>query len=245
MQSRRGAVVARRRPNRITSLRQPDTTRTRFRRVTHACVSWGGWSRLASITTTIAAVTALWFTSQSLHATNDQYGLARQTATTERYAKAVEELDNQGLDIRLGGIYLLERLASDSPQDRSSIFEILSAFLRTHSPNSGDCGRDHDPGLSADVQAALRVIARRSASGPESIDLRGTCLADADLTQANLQGVNLERANLMNTKLDRANLRGAKLELANLNNASLRETDLTGAVLAKASLVGADLTSAP
>ncbi|MFE3187660.1 pentapeptide repeat-containing protein [Nocardia sp. NPDC059240] len=189
---------------------------------------------MASITTTIAAVTALWFTSQSLHATNDQYGLARQTATTERYAKAVEELDNQGLDIRLGGIYLLERLASDSPQDRSSIFEILSAFLRSHSPNNGNCGQDHDAVLATDVQAALRVIARRSPDGPESIDLRGTCLAEADLARANLRGVNLERANLTGAKLDGANLRGALLDLANLDGASLRDTDLTGAVLAKA-----------
>ncbi|MEC3956484.1 pentapeptide repeat-containing protein [Nocardia sp. CDC153] len=244
MKANRGAVGARRRPNRITSLRQPNTSRTRLRRITRACVSWGGWTRLASITTTIAAVTALWFTSQSLHATNDQYSLARQTALTERFSKAVEQLGNPGLDIRLGGIYSLERLTKDSPQDRASIFEVLSAFVRTHSPDNADCGKLDGPDLPVDIQSVLTVIGRRTAGGPESIDLRGACLSKADLSHANLQRTNLTGANLTRAQLDKANLNQAELSEAMLPFASLCDADLTQALLSSAHLKDADFSGA-
>jgi hypothetical protein len=51
---------------------------------------------------------------------------------TERFIKAIEHLGSDKLDIRLGSIYALERLALNSPTDRSSITPILGAFVRGH-----------------------------------------------------------------------------------------------------------------
>jgi hypothetical protein len=36
--------------------------------------------------------------------------------------------------VRLGGIYALERIVNDSPDDRAIIIEVLTAFVRTHAP---------------------------------------------------------------------------------------------------------------
>ncbi|MFJ4656662.1 pentapeptide repeat-containing protein [Nocardia sp. NPDC088792] len=195
--------------------------------------------------TTIAAVGALWFTSQSLHATNDQYALARQTAVTDRYAKAVEELGNNSLEIRLGGIYLLERLASDSPADRPSIFAVLSAFVRTHAPSGPGCGgADRSSAPATDVQAVLTVIGRRDTKGAEQIDLSNTCLVKADLNGANLRGAKLNRADLTTADLANADLTGSKLADASLQTAALLNARLTGADVSGADLRHASLAAA-
>jgi hypothetical protein len=36
--------------------------------------------------------------------------------------------------VRLGGTYALERIARDSPPDRATIEEVLTAYLRGHAP---------------------------------------------------------------------------------------------------------------
>jgi hypothetical protein len=51
---------------------------------------------------------------------------------TDRYSKAIEHLGDSKVDVRLGGIYALERVAADSPTDRSAIIEVLCAFVRVH-----------------------------------------------------------------------------------------------------------------
>ncbi len=38
------------------------------------------------------------------------------------------------LEVRLGGIYALERIARDSPKDHWTIMEVLTAYVRENSP---------------------------------------------------------------------------------------------------------------
>lgn len=59
--------------------------------------------------------------------------LTEQGQITERYTKAIEQLGSTGLDVRLGGIYALERIAVDCARDHPTIAEVLSAFVREHS----------------------------------------------------------------------------------------------------------------
>jgi hypothetical protein len=61
--------------------------------------------------------------------------ITEQGHITDRYAKAIEQLGSETIDVRLGGIYALERIAHDSPrdQDQATIVEVLSAFVRVHS----------------------------------------------------------------------------------------------------------------
>jgi hypothetical protein len=44
------------------------------------------------------------------------------------YAAAIGLLGSDTLDVRLGGLYALERIAIDSPADQRTAVEVLSAF---------------------------------------------------------------------------------------------------------------------
>jgi hypothetical protein len=62
------------------------------------------------------------------------YELTEQGQVTDRYTKAVEQLGSYNkLDVRIGGIYALERVAHDSPRDHPTVMEVLAAFVREHS----------------------------------------------------------------------------------------------------------------
>jgi hypothetical protein len=60
--------------------------------------------------------------------------LAEQGQITERFTRAIDQLGSDHLDVRLGGIYALERIARDSPGNRSTIGEVLTAYIRGHAP---------------------------------------------------------------------------------------------------------------
>ena len=52
---------------------------------------------------------------------------------TERFSKAIELLGNkESLDVRIGAIYALERIARDSQPDHWTVMEVLTAFIREH-----------------------------------------------------------------------------------------------------------------
>ncbi|HLP92380.1 MAG TPA: hypothetical protein VK184_27780, partial [Nostocaceae cyanobacterium] len=70
--------------------------------------------------------------------------IAEDKQITERFAKAVELLANKEIEARLGGIYTLERIARDSPEDHWTIMEVLTAFIREKRPlNLQDKDKDN------------------------------------------------------------------------------------------------------
>lgn len=66
----------------------------------------------------------------SLTVTARTYQLTQQGQLTDRYTKAIEQLGSDKLDVRLGGIYALERLAVDSQRDHPTIIEVLTGLPR-------------------------------------------------------------------------------------------------------------------
>jgi hypothetical protein len=134
----------------------------------------------------------------------------RQGQLPERLSRAIEQLGSEVLDVRLGGIYALERVAADSARDHPTVMEVLSAFIREHSseqwpPLDPEISRERS--TRPDVQAALTVIGRRDAAHDlQPIDLHNTDLHYADLTRANLAGANLSDANLTGVFLNDADL---------------------------------------
>ena len=56
---------------------------------------------------------------------------------TDRYTKAIEQLGSDKLDVRIGGIYALERIARDSARDHPAVMEVLTTFIREHHGSSG------------------------------------------------------------------------------------------------------------
>ncbi|OLF18747.1 hypothetical protein BU204_04370 [Actinophytocola xanthii] len=219
---------------------------------------------LGSIGTAAAAIGALIFTSGSLDATREQILIAEQGQYTDRYSRAVEQLGQHGpekLQVRLGGIYALERLSRDSPRDQPTILEMVSAFVRSTAPAELNDSRFRCPAarpdrLEVDIQAALTVLGRRDTGHDDdaAVDLAGTCLARADLSEAAIARADLGNADLDSADLRRAdlsaasviytNLRGARLDGARLDRAVLFSGDLTRANLSSASLREADLSVA-
>lgn len=221
--------------------------------------------RLLTLGAGLFAAAALFFTALNfnlLRRTSEKtdqwqrrtYELTEQGQVTDRYTKAIDQLGSDKLDVRIGGIYALERVARDSAADHPTVMEVLTAFIREHSrerwPPPDPDGQKRARSIRPDVQAAVTVVGRR---GPERdiqpIDLTLADLGGADLTAANLRGaklfgVDLTSADLTRADLTRADLMNANLAATNLTGADLTDADLDGADLGSATLTGADLTRA-
>ena len=63
----------------------------------------------------------------------EQTNADRQRRITESFSKAVEQLGSDKLEVRLGGIYSLERISKESPDDYWTVMENLTAFVRERS----------------------------------------------------------------------------------------------------------------
>lgn len=163
------------------------------------------------------------------------YATTREGRITEAYDSAVGQVGGDKLEVRLGGIYALERIARVSRRDRGTIAEVLAAFVRTRATST-------ITPLETDIDAALVVLGRlpRPLGVVGRIDLRG-----ARLPGVRLEGANLESADLRDAMLDGADLRGAKLSGALFDGAQLKNADAAGADLRRASFAsGAHLEAA-
>lgn len=178
-------------------------------------------------------IAGLVFTAAGLVYTSRTLRVNEQGQITDRYTKSIEQLGSDKAEVRLGGIYALERLMADSSRDRRTIIDVLAAYVRTHAQDRPPTGSS-PLRLAVDVQAALTVIARNRFPGLSET---------VDLTSADLHAKNLDRLSLPRVNLHDANLSGVHLIGADLTDANLSAADLTGAFLDDANLAGADFTS--
>lgn len=195
------------------------------------------------------------------------FALAREGQITERFTRAVSQLADEKLDIRLGGIYALERIARDSETHYESVMEVLTAFLRENTRwrresaaketedalgeseelDEDEDFRPEDFRPTVDFQAVATVLGRRDRRHERAdyqlnlsaVDLRGAWLREAALSKAKLNQADLSGAILLD-----ADLSGAFLYLADLSNAVLSEANLRRANLTQANLSGATVHNA-
>lgn len=172
------------------------------------------------------------------------YLATREGKVTDRYTAAVNQLGDDHLVVRLGGIYALERIARDSERDRKTIIDILAALVReTARPPA-----EQQP--APDVTAALEVLSRLpGADLVREIDLRGVNLESLRLDGLVLPGADLTRACFKAAHLPAADLRKAILDFADLTGATMSAAKIadargTQAIFASATLDGADLRGA-
>jgi len=76
-------------------------------------------------------------TSQA-RAASTQAELARRTHVTELFNRAVGQLRDENLEVRLAAIYVLREVAKDFPDLSNPIFELLQAYLRVGNIDYGD-----------------------------------------------------------------------------------------------------------
>jgi hypothetical protein len=218
---------------------------------------------VAQILAGTALLSGLYFTWRTLQ-------VNREGQITERFTRAIDQLGATGaegnklFEIRLGGIHALERIARESEEDHWPIMEVLTAYVRQHAPlrpeeaqpveedaaaekkSEGDSSGKSEPAevppLTADIQAIMTVIGRRTRSfghgEPERLDLHDTNLRGAKLSRANLTGAILLEAKLSRAILLEADLSEADLFRADLSRAKLSGADLSGANLYQSQLGG-------
>ena len=152
---------------------------------------------------------------------------AEEGQITERFTKAIAQLGDDKMAIRLGGIYALERIASDSEKDHGPIMEVLTAYVRENAPRQTNPRQRVTTTPPTDIQAILTVLGRRETTGKnrrnDPLDLSNTRLVGAILFKANLSEAILFRADLRGADLADAQLSGARLLGANLAVADLSE----------------------
>lgn len=194
----------------------------------------------------LVAVAGLWYSNVQSTQTNEQAradrALAEEGQITDRYTAAVGNLGAKEMDVRLGGIYALERIMQDSHRDHPTIANVLATYVRSHAKTRPPKGQD----IPADVQAALTVLGTRETARDRGFlpDLHGVYLNGANLSGAHLYGADLYGADLSGAHLDGADLNRANLGKADLSGASLLEATLRGAHLAEADLSRAHLDGA-
>jgi hypothetical protein len=204
--------------------------------------------RLLTLGAGLFAAGALLFTARN-------FTLSREGQVTDRYTKAIEQLGSKELDVRIGGIYALRRIARDSAKDHPTVMDVLSAFIREHGREQWPVRHDDTdqaPPRSTrpDVQAAVTVVGRRDTKHDiRPIDLSHAVLIEADLAGADLAGADLTRADLTRADLTgadltRADLTRAAFTRANLTDARLTRANFTRAAIYNADFTGADLTGA-
>lgn len=206
--------------------------------------------------------------------------VAEQGHITDRYTKAIEQLgaltaDNKpNVEVRLGAIYALERIAFDSPRDHWPIMEVLTAYVRQNAPApaqektkqehekdaKGTTKETEEPEIAnakkpaTEIQAILTVLGRRKRDrkregNGQHLDLSNSDLRGADFLHAHLEGTwfdnsYLERAVFDDAHLETAWFGNAYLKRANFSQAYLRSTKFYRAHLEGADFILAQLERA-
>jgi hypothetical protein len=129
-----------------------------------------------------------------LYYTWQRNNISQDGQVTERFTRAIDQLGNKKLEIRLGGIYALERIAKESKKDYWSIMEILTAYVRKNSSIDSKEKKELED-ITLDIQAILTVLKRRNYSfmhgEGNTLNLNWTNLQHADLEWVNLYQADL------------------------------------------------------
>ena len=189
----------------------------------------------AGILALVLALWRSWVAERQADTSETQAETSQQTLLHERFRQGVDMLGSTTMATRLGGIYSLERLAAEHPEQfYVQVAKSLCAFVR-NPPEGGEPlvrvqntrvdsngnAKDDEPRsrresinrLREDVQEALGVLGRsteyqkglREDAGYE-LDLSFAELRGADFVRTDFSGVNFRAANLSNAGSRRSGL---------------------------------------
>lgn len=168
------------------------------------------------------------------------------------------------LEVRLGAIYALERIAQDSERDHWAIMEVLCAYVRENSGESSRCPtqiaeikfekiknsekirqeteskidewkKQIKPPRS-DVQAAIAVIGRRSIKRREWEKKHAEDPSDPLSYRLDLRTANLQVADFRGLHFERAMFDGAHLDCATLDRG-----EFSGAQFVRCTMIGTSI----
>jgi hypothetical protein len=228
---------------------------------------------VAGIGAALLIGTALQQAATARRRNREQTDADRQRRITESFSKATEQLGSDKLEVRLGGIYTLERILRESPDDYWTVMENLTAFVRERSRRNEvertsqgfeqrvaqrayflwvEAGRPEGRAGDFWTQSVRRDESGESpttdiAAVLTMIRQRSEQSRKHELTHSwriDLSSAILRGAQLEDAHLEEANLRDVHLEWASLGNAYLQRSNLWGAHLERANLRDAHLEGA-
>jgi uncharacterized protein YjbI with pentapeptide repeats len=185
-----------------------------------------------------------------------------QRRTTETFSKAVEQLGSEKMEVQVGGIYTLERLAAEalaSPATEGSgpdlywtAMETLTAFVRERAKWQTQAATGEMAGKSDYLWEAEGGSGAAKWSPPEPATEIAAVLAvirrrpEVGRAREEQRGwhFDLRATDLRGARLDKAHLKRADLRGTHLEYAWLSEAHLEGAILTGANLEGAGLEDA-
>lgn len=190
-------------------------------------------------------------TWRQLRVSQDGLRATQEGYVTDRFSRAVDQLGSDNLDVRIGGLHALWRIAEQSARDREAIISIQAAYLRTHLPwpPSGPQAPAADLLINdvapletraADAQVALTALGVLCQHREQS----WVNVSVTDLRRADCDGLWFPEVNFDRTCMEAASLYRANLTQASLVAVNLRHADLTTATLRRARCVLADLRAA-
>ncbi|MGW3036683.1 pentapeptide repeat-containing protein [Streptomyces sp. NPDC001178] len=190
-------------------------------------------------------------TWRQLRVSQDGLRATQEGYVTDRFSRAVDQLGSDKLDVRIGGLHALWRIAEQSARDREAIISIQAAYLRTHLrwPPAGPESPAADVHINdiapletraADAQVALTALGVLCQHREQS----WVNLSITDLRRADCDGLWFPEVNFDRACMEAAGLYHANLTQASLVSVNLRHADLTTAILRRARCILADLRAA-
>ncbi|WP_189492623.1 pentapeptide repeat-containing protein [Streptomyces antnestii] len=219
--------------------------------------------RIGQLVVSLSTLAATLLAVVSIQQVGDEQRINKEAHITDRYTAAGAQLGSTSVDVRLAGIYALQRIMQDSPRDQPTIINLMCAYVRNHAalPRKQAPASEHEPdpfatvhndevqliseAPKADVAAALDVIAKRDPryDGGSEVDLSHTDLSFARLEHARLAGASLDGARLIGADFRGSDLSGAEINYADTRLASFEEADMRRVQVAGTDLKGASLAA--
>ncbi len=260
-----------------TGVESQDAT---LRNLSHASALLLG--SLVAVATLVFTLIRMWINERTTTATEeglitDRINAAVASLGAEKTVKDFEtekEYTRPNIEVRVGAILALERIARMNDSVHVQIMEILCTYIRANAPvraNERDMMAIFEknykiPSSMWKVRPDLHVFQSNQADHKlpeapkpprEDIQLALTVIGRRsdrqialepaqliDLRNTHLVKADLRNARLSNAQLSNSNMQGAILTDAKMNEAILTDAKMNGAVLAKAEMNGADLSNA-
>jgi uncharacterized protein YjbI with pentapeptide repeats len=228
----------------------------------------------------IGVLHGIFMTLENLKIANQNKRIENFARITENFARAVDQLgaidqsENPLIEIRLGGIYTLERISNESERDYWPIMEIFTAYVMTNSPykyeNMDTIGAEQKlcdfetlfnnldfkkmqeyledvlkMRYPQDIDAICTIIARRKFHNFEYNKLDNPNQQNySEPDILHLDRVKLPFVTFTKAHLEGASLFGSYLLGSDFSEAYLQCTTFLGAILIKANFTNADLEKA-